>query len=275
MKTGSFSAKYFILALSASMIIESVLIYLELSPLIVLMGFRLYIPHLALMIYIAAYPPVLSKKIFFPLGLNTLILMVCIWLIGTGAVYFGGMVKFADPDFLYELGLTSIIDFPVYLIWNSVFFLTPFLFLRAVSKGKNITPVWILAIIPLLYIFPVFQLLFNTQNTRDYYYAGLILISAIVLFKFSPTVSSFVISGYFLLWINLVAFGTSSQFLLQVILASKYETWEGLFTGEKSTLLIIQSVLTLFTLFAFTLSAVSFSRKRNMEFLTNSKSDLN
>jgi len=103
-------------------------------------------------------------------------------------------------------------------------------------------------LLPLFFGGEIYHLFTSKPVTADYIYLGAIAIGFSVLISNAGSFVSYLLTSYSVLWLNLFAFGTGSQFLLNVFLASKYKTWEGFFAGDDTLILIAQIVLSIFAL---------------------------
>lgn len=143
-------------------------------------------------------------------------------------------VKTVKPENFYELGISSMLDFPVYLIWNFpnlAAMLAVILFFIKEKKNK-----FLIAALSffMIYIFEIIPLEFETI---DYF--------PMITFIFLSLSIGILVSGfrniYFLsaliftpIWIWILAFGSDNKLLVNLILAAQYDNWKGFFSTGKS-----------------------------------------
>lgn len=141
-------------------------------------------------------------------------------------------IEVGDPEYFYEFGISSIIDFPVYLIWNAFQLIIFFSFLKSVflSFQKNYFVLTFTVIFLFIYEFIPLQNFSIDYNAA----ASFIIMSFIVslLINSFNNIYFFVFIIFSLLWINILAFGSSSQVLINILFAANYDLWEGFFTVE-------------------------------------------
>jgi len=98
--------------------------YLELDTFIILLGFRFHLsavlPLLAVMKL--EHLNLVKESLLHPqfknlFKLSGIILLVTILFFSV--LYIIRKIDIGDPEYFYEFGLSSIADFPIYLIWNS------------------------------------------------------------------------------------------------------------------------------------------------------------
>lgn len=141
-----------------------------------------------------------------------------------------GKIEVGDPEYFYEFGISSIIDFPVYLIWNSFQLIIFFSFLKSVSLSFQKNNFVLMFTVIFLFIYEFIPL----QNfSVDYSAAASFIIMSFVvslLINSFNNIYIFVFIIFSLLWINLLAFGSSSQVLINLLFAANYDSWEGFFS---------------------------------------------
>lgn len=151
-------------------------------------------------------------------------------LILAAAAYFLKLIEFDEPDFFYELGLSSLADFPVYLVWNLPQLLLLFLFFSLASNlfGKKI----IFLLSPLLFLFEIAPL---PGNELDWLRAAEIISAAIfVAFLFFKEKNIYVnaIVTFALIWLIVLIYGSDYAALTKIFLASTYDSWDGFFKAK-------------------------------------------
>lgn len=142
-------------------------------------------------------------------------------------------IEIGDPDYFYEFGLSSIVDYPIYLIWNSIqfIFLYSFFFLIQNNFKSSFIVILISAVLIFAYEFiPLKKNIFDYQSISAFILLCVILS---MLVKYFNNVYLFAAGLFSIIWINLLAFGTSSPTLVNLLYAAKYNEWEGFFSVDK------------------------------------------
>lgn len=160
-------------------------------------------------------------------------------LIIIGSLFILNKIELGDPDYFYELGLSSIVDFPIYFIWNLPQFFILFTLMQTVESSfrLKILPNFILLMFffsPELLTFP--KISFNVFSIISF---DLVLLTLTLFIhkKKNPLTFSFYI--FTTVWMALLLFGTTSEPLLQTFLAKTYTTWDGFFEINKKFALYI------------------------------------
>lgn len=148
-------------------------------------------------------------------------------------------IELGDPDYFYELGLSSIVDFPIYFVWNFPQFFILFTLLKTIelSFKLKILPNFLLL---LLLFLPEFISLPKFSFSIVSCISSALLLFAISLFvnkKSNPL--SFTLYFFITVWMALLMFGSQSETLLQLFLAKTYTSWEGFFEVDKKILPLI------------------------------------
>lgn len=210
-----------------------VLRYFELDTYFIFVGFRFHLsavlPFIILFneenlkkLYSALRKPYFRKKIL-PLIwiLSALIVLM--------AVLFAlGDIKTADPDYFYEFGLSSVFDFPLYLLWNFPQLCLLFLTLLIFSEMTKFT--YLNVFIGLILLFGYEIISFGSTFSPA---------SAISLFIMCLTASFFVTKLQNIYWFAVVIFssvwsiillfGSRSELVINIFFAKEYSAWEGFF----------------------------------------------
>ncbi|NUN07566.1 MAG: hypothetical protein HUU54_00140 [Ignavibacteriaceae bacterium] len=149
-------------------------------------------------------------------------------------LYVFKLIKFADPDFLFELGASSLTDLPLYILWLAPLFYAAFIWYSLLIKlpwGRIF--VFILGFLPFLYLAhsPADGIVVPEKLLYPFIYGIILSVAAL-----SGSFYFFYFWAYIPLWVFILAVGTTNQELLQVLLAKSYEEWEGIFSlkGEVS-----------------------------------------
>jgi hypothetical protein len=136
-------------------------------------------------------------------------------------------IEIGDPEYFYEFGLSSIVDYPIYLIWNSIQLIFLFLFFLLIHKSFRKSFVTILALSILIFAYefiPTKKMIFHYEGITAF-----ILLCAIhtVTIKFFHNIYLFILLLFSTIWFSLLAFGTSSSVLVNLFFAATYTDWEG------------------------------------------------
>lgn len=208
--------------------------FFELPDYLILIGFRF---HLAVVVPFLFIIKDIDGKFLINIFRNpfyyhkfSFILMLTLPLIIMAAVlYYFTEVKLNDPEYFYEFGLSSIVDFPLYLIWNTPQLIMLFVFLF--SMGKSFISNFLILFFLFIYLFvPIEITTFNYLEPVTF--VLFVLSLSIILNKFN-NIYFFIIYTFFTLWIINLAFGTGSEVIVNVIFAAKYDSWEGFFSAGK------------------------------------------
>ncbi|HKI79904.1 MAG TPA: hypothetical protein VKA26_15285 [Ignavibacteriaceae bacterium] len=229
----------------------------NLAPYIIIIGFRFHISLvIPLLIVFRKNQLVLFKSIFVNpqhkrTALPLLWILIPLLLI-IGSLYFLQYLNSADPEYFYEFGLSSIVDYPVYLIWNFPQLFAFFLFLILTFDFKNKK-----FINPFLFTILLFAFEFIPINTKNYNYFNLISlilvsISVGLIIKYFQNIYWFVIFVFSIFWLHFLAFGSNSTEIINLLFASQYSGWEGFFEISKQLsnyILPIQLLITMGVIF--------------------------
>jgi hypothetical protein len=215
-----------------------ILRYFELETYFILIGFRFHIAFIIpfLLVFRSKHTS-LFKETFTKAeykDITPFLLWIILPLILSFAVLFlSGEITIADPAYFYEFGLSSIFDYPIYLIWNAPQLFLLYLFVMiSIQSGKM---KFIKTFLILLFLFAFEFIPINKES-----FAYLEIISLISIALVSGLVIKYFSNIYFLtffiftlFWSNLLLFGSSSKKMINIIFAANYETWEGFFTANK------------------------------------------
>lgn len=140
----------------------------------------------------------------------------------------------ADPDYFYELGLTSVIDFPVYFFWNlpQLLMLVLFLFISS-RKLKYKMPVNFILLITLF----IYEFIPLNKGSFTFIEPSILLLAALGFTIFQLRVKNiylFALVIFSSLWIDVLMFGSNSSVLVKMLLAKTYNEWGGFFEVNKN-----------------------------------------
>lgn len=156
----------------------------------------------------------------------------------SGAVLYGGLylpefIKLTDPDYFYELGLSSIIDFPIYLLWNLPQFLITVVFIAVISSEKKAGFLIAWGVVLLLFAYkfiPLGEEEFKIIPAVRWIVLSLFM--SLVIYKVRNVyLASCMI--FLSVWMYLLLAGSSSQEMVNIFLGKYYESWEGFFAPVK------------------------------------------
>jgi hypothetical protein len=235
--------------------------YYKFDTYFILIGFRfhisLFLPFLLLLYkadlhFIKSFFVSPSYKRYSIIIIIVIIPLLIIYL----SLYLSRNLEMGDPDYFYEFGLSSIVDYPVYLVWNLPQLFMLFLFLNSVKEKYQFIKITLLVIL-------LFAFEFVPINEKPNYLslAGLLLSSFIIALLVTNfrNIYLFAISVFSIFWFIILSFGNPSKELINILFAARYEAWEGFFeVSKKFTDYVIPAYLgiVLLTLFLlrFTIS---------------------
>ncbi|MHB8580170.1 MAG: hypothetical protein ACYDA4_09965 [Ignavibacteriaceae bacterium] len=171
-------------------------------------------------------------------------------------LYLNGHLEINDPDYFYEFGLSSIVDYPIYLIWNlpQLLLLASFLIIATQSNNEGYWKTSLIFVLLFSFEFiPVGRSKIDFLNLFVLLFAG---VSAGLLIKYFQNIYWFAIIFFTLFWECLLAFGSASKMMINLLFAARYQAWDGFFiVAEKfssyilafhifiATLLILSTVV--------------------------------
>ena len=239
--------------------------YFELDTFIILLGFRFHLSAvLPLLIVINAKHLSLIKDSFlhpqFVKVGRVILTFFFTSMLFLSVLYFANKIEIGDPEYFYEFGLSSIVDFPIYLVWNSINLICLFFFFLLINKSfkNSFIVILVSAILIFAYEFiPLQKVILHYESIAAFVILSLILTITI---KFFNNVYLFVVLIFSIIWFSILAFGTSSSLLVNLFFAARYTEWEGFFIADKniSVFLIPASYL----LILLSLIVLSLFRKR-------------
>ncbi len=148
--------------------------------------------------------------------------------------YLFKILKLGDPEYFYELGLSSIFDYPVYLIWNAPQLLLFFFFLYFSTykvKAKFFLTFLLIVLLFTYEFIPLEKGKFLYLNSINFLLTALIIS---LILQFYLNIYWFVIIVFTILWSNILSFGSGSSNLIHLFLAAHYISWEGFFEITKN-----------------------------------------
>lgn len=205
--------------------------YFGYNAFIILLGFRfhisLVIPFLFFLPFIelSFYKRTFKKNPLSNLGFVFAVILISIIITSLLCIFFLKKINF-PPDYFYEFGISSIIDFPVYLVWNLPQLLLFGLFITLLHESK-FNYFSIMIIIPFFFAFELFFL--KNLELVVITAISLIIISFLFvwMFKLNNNVYSAVIFCFSVIWASLLVFGSGSKLLINNFFAAQYSSWDG------------------------------------------------
>lgn len=205
----------------------------------IFLGFRFHISIL-LFIFLLSDKEFLSflKKLLIKPGsfnlLNMLFLILFPALIIGGVLLLMKEIRIAKPDNFYELGISSLIDYPIYLIWNFsniAAVVAVILFSVSMKKKKIISSAFVFF---LIYFSEVIQTEFEKF---DYFpLISFVLFSLSIGLLINRFQNIYFLSSVIIttIWFWILGFGCDNKLFVNLFLAARYESWEGFFLPGKS-----------------------------------------
>jgi hypothetical protein len=211
--------------------------YFQFDAWFIFLGFRFHLSAvLPFFILFDGQTPGDLKKIFSKPKFRKKIIPI-IWLISsiiivTGILFLLKKIKFADPDYFYEFGLSSIFDYPLYLIWNFPQSCFLFYFLFRISEKSHFRFLNVLIGLTLLFVYEFIPL---NKIVDPFEIAGAILLFIIASFFVTKlqNIYWFGIILFSSIWSIILLFGSKSEEIINIFFAREYGEWDGFFNISK------------------------------------------
>jgi hypothetical protein len=221
----------------AIIIVNSVGIYLRyfnLNTYIILLGFRFHISFVfpLIVVFNSNFIPYIKRSFINPEWRKSLIFLFLILLpllIEMISLYILQKIDLGDPEYFYEFGISSIADYPIYLIWNFPQMILLYFFLVSVASKSRFRFISVASVIFLLF---TFELISNDKIIILFWKLGILASCSIIfsiLINYFRNIYWFGISLFTILWLVILAFGSSSKTMINLLFASKYDYWDGIF----------------------------------------------
>jgi len=212
--------------------------YFNLSTYIIIIGFRFHISFVLpfIIVFRTDFLPYIKKSFLLPEKKNFsifLFLIILPLLIEVGGLIILQKIDIGDPDYFYEFGISSIADYPIYLIWNFPQMILFFFFLESVSSISKFKYIAVAAVIFLLF---AFELVSINKPTIPFQDLGILISCSIIfsiLINYCRNIYWFGVSLFTILWLAILAYGSSSKTIINLLFASQYNNWEGFFEVMK------------------------------------------
>jgi hypothetical protein len=215
--------------------------YFDIDPYLIFLGFRFHLSftlpfillvrkhHFRFIKNIFLKPEFKGMPAFFAFAILPIFIL-------TGMLFFFDEIKFSDPNYFYEFGLSSVIDVPLYLIWNTPQFFMLIIFLVLISANKKSKFFFIFFTVIFLFAYE-----FYTLTGEEIFYIEFIpillsaLAATILLTKYQNIYGIFLIF-FFTFWSHFILFGTTSEKIIHLFFAKYFTHWEGFFFVSENLL---------------------------------------
>lgn len=198
-----------------------------LSPFIIILGFRL---HICLVVpglfFLSDAIETVFRSVQYSWGRH--IGLFILILIAAGipfALLAPGIATFQKNDNFFELGVSSVIDMPLYFIWN----LPQLIMLYYVLKKTTQLKASFLYIFLFLIIITVPAFIPLGTPVPVYSIAGAVLVifmASMLTYKAANWIE-FTSLLFLVIWSAILIFGTQSEMLVKLFLGKNYENWDG------------------------------------------------
>jgi hypothetical protein len=244
--------------------------YFNLSTYIIIFGFRFHLSFVIpfFIVFNSYFFPYIKRSFLQPEWRKASFYLLLIFLpllIESSGLYILRKIDIGDPEYFYEFGISSIADYPIYLIWNFPQMILLFFFLVTASSVSKFRFITVAVVIFFLFVFELVSL----DKTIIYSQELGILIACSVIFSilinYYRNIYWFGISLFTLLWLAVLAFGSSSKIMINLLFASKYDNWEGFFEVVKNYMPITLPVYFGITLIISCTAYLFFSRHNNFQ----------
>lgn len=203
----------------------------ELDEYIIIAGFRIYVILLIPTSSIVLFKLSVFDKNYFFGELNSGLLKIILSVFGVYAaaliiVFLITETSINEPEYMYEFGATSIIDFPIYFVWNAPNIFCVYIMGRT-FKHKECS----ILITVLFFLFHFFYKLypfnFEMTNGHEYAFFLFILLTLIVFAYRLGNVFEYGALIFTTMWLFIYLFGSDSKTLINLLFAKNYDSWEG------------------------------------------------
>ena len=174
---------------------------------------------------------VLKKPLFKKKFLPFLWLIFSLGLLLT-VLFILDKIKPGDPDYFYEFGLSSIFDFPLYLLWNFPQLCFLFMTLLLISQLNKLHYLNAFAGCILLFAYEIipFNSKFNPVELIPF--LAISLIASLFITRLQ-NIYWFSIIIFSSVWSIILLFGSESSTIINIFFAREYDSWEGFFKTGK------------------------------------------
>lgn len=227
-----------ILALIVINSIGILLKYFGLSTYLIFFGFRFHLSlFLPVLIVARRNQKDLIKNIFIRPAYKKSLFYICLLILPISilfaALYIAKKIELGNPEYFYEFGLSSIVDFPIYLVWNSIQLMFFYTFLIIVSSESLFKFLSVVLIFISLFAYEFIPL--NRESLDYHQIASLILFALVtgIQVKYFQNIYWLIIFSFSILWLNVLMLGSKSEMIIKLFFAAQYNSWEGFFSVSK------------------------------------------
>ncbi len=239
--------------------------YFDYDRYLLLLGFRFHLSFVVPLFFILKKINKDDLKTFLIPANNfrlfPFILVIISIIIVTGVLYFFEIISIGDPEFFYEFGLSSVFDYPVYLIWNLPQLLSLFFFISIVIDKRNYKFLYSVIIISLLFLYEFIPHNNSVININDFLLVILFIFIATILNIYFKNIYSTVITFFTLVWSDFLIWGSKSETVTNILYASQYKQWEGFFSVIKLISGYVHFFIPFFVLLILSLSLFFIKKK--------------
>lgn len=150
--------------------------------------------------------------------------------------------KVAEQDYFFEFGLSSIVDYPIYLIWNTPQLFMFFIFMNTIIPSPKYKFIKALLVIFFLFFYEIFpidsKINFAEINYTEINYSGFVscffavLLTGLFISRIK-NIYLFALVLFSVLWGTVLSFGTNSKTVINILFATHYESWSGFIAPGK------------------------------------------
>ncbi len=251
-----------ILTNSAGMLLR----VLKLDTYIILVGFRFHlIMVLPLLVMFRKKHIKLLKNVFSHPEYNKVwrqLMWIFVPLIIIIVVlFFTHNIDINDPDYFYEFGLSSIVDYPIYLVWNlpQLLLFSAFIIITFSEQRKSF---WKTASMVLSFF--VFEFVPLGKEKIELINAVTIILSifsSVLIVKYFQNIYWLSIIIFTLFWECLLAFGSNSKMMINILFAARYHSWDGFFSVTDKIIPYLLPAQVLITVLLISVSSFAVKNK--------------
>jgi hypothetical protein len=198
-----------------------------LSPFIIILGFRF---HICLVIpglfFLSDSIETVFRSTRYSWGRHVGLFILLLFVAGIPfALLAPGIATFQKNDNFYELGVSSVIDLPLYFIWN----LPQLIMLYYVLKKTTQLKASFIYVLLFLIIITAPAFIPLGTPVPIYSIAGALLVifmAAMLTYKAANWIE-FTLFLFFIIWSGVLIFGTQNEILVKLFLGKNYESWDG------------------------------------------------
>lgn len=258
--------------------------YFELDTYFIFIGFRFHFSLIISFLCILNYIDLASlKEMFVHPAKQRFVLILILSFLPLLVIPLDMLVlnqfKVAEQDYFFEFGLSSIVDYPVYLIWNVPQMFMLFIFMNTVIFSPKHKFIKAFLIIFSLFFYEIF-FVYSKINFADIHFSEInysdvtsyifaVLLTALFISRVN-NIYLFAVILFSVLWSAVLTFGSNSETIINILLASQYESWSGFIKPDKNlyAMYIQSAYLLLIIIFSFFVLKVKISSASEMSIRT-------